>query len=335
MILLNIELSAAGDPPTELLLFKFGQNRTKKGDFNLTEKSADRLMAQWSEFGNDLPIDYDHAMFDARVKPEDRIAAGWFKPERRADGIYASQISWTEPAAQAIKKRQWRFFSPAFNQANREINELLNLALTGLPASKHQRPIVASQMTESNLEESENKMLKNLVTMLSLGAEASEADALAEISTQKQTITTLLSLTGKDASGEALGVVAGWKEGAAQTEVLSARIATLEGEKREGEVKSLLEKAILEKKVSPAEVAQLTLLGKKDFEMFKGLLSVKPVMLADASKEPEGKTGLVTLNSQEAEICAMLGVSPEAFAKTKAATPTIPTSTVTQPDATA
>lgn len=322
-------MNAKGEPPSEFRIFKAGKNRTSKGEFTLTAKSCASVMAAYTEQGNPLAVDYNHAMLLGRGDPaDDGSAAAWFKPESRDGDIWATDVEWTPRATKKLLDREFRFVSPAFDHDKREITSIINVALTNIPATKNMTPIVASQIPDLEPEETEIPMLKNLVAMLSLAEKTTEAEALAEISTQKQTLTSLLALTGKEASAEALAVVTVWKDSSAQVEVLSQRIAALETEKKDGEVKAILEKAILEKRVSPAEVEKMSALGKKDFEMFKSLVAVRPVMLGAAAKENAAGTLPTVLNAEEMKIAEMLGQSPEDFAKAKANAPLIPVSTV-------
>lgn len=58
--------------------------------------------------GQDLDIDYDH-------KERSGEAAGWIKSaEARSDGLWVL-VEWTKSAAQKIKERAYRYFSPEFD----------------------------------------------------------------------------------------------------------------------------------------------------------------------------------------------------------------------------
>ncbi len=96
--------------------------------------------------GIDPDIDYDH-------KEQGGKAAGWVKnAEVRNDGLYL-QVDWTEPAAQAIKNGEYRYFSPEFDdewtdaQGNKHENVLFGGALTNRPFLKDLLPVNLSEIT--------------------------------------------------------------------------------------------------------------------------------------------------------------------------------------------
>lgn len=136
--------SESKEPPKEFLMWEFGEIETTKGTFTLTKENAAEIVRKVQERGLELAFDYEHATFN----PTDNgpvPAAGWHTLELRNDGLWLSGIEWTETAADMIKKRELRYYSPAFevNDAN-EIVGYLNCALTNFPATKNLKPLVAS-----------------------------------------------------------------------------------------------------------------------------------------------------------------------------------------------
>lgn len=136
---------ADGKAPTSFRLFTAGTVTTSKGNFVFDEKAATAVLAAWAEQGNDLPIDYDHAMVDPTTRPQDRGAAGWFRPEVRDGELWAANVRWTADGERAVASGEWRFTSPAFSYDvdSRRITELVNVAITNLPATKRMAPLVA------------------------------------------------------------------------------------------------------------------------------------------------------------------------------------------------
>jgi phage I-like protein len=134
---------ANGKPPTEFRIWAFGDVRTTKGDFKCTEAGAALLMATYRDQGNDLVFDYEHQTI---YTCGDSPAAGWFSLEQRADGIWATGINWTPNAFSRLENKEYRYFSPVFYyDEGGAITELVNIALTNVPATKDLEPLVASR----------------------------------------------------------------------------------------------------------------------------------------------------------------------------------------------
>ena len=130
-------------PPGAFRIFPFGKIETTKGVFRFDEEAARRVIAAWRDYGNRLPIDYEHQIFDP-VTNGPVPAAGWFDLELREDGLWAVNVEWTPRAVELLKNREYRYFSPTFRTDDEgRIVELVNVALVNLPATKRMEPLVA------------------------------------------------------------------------------------------------------------------------------------------------------------------------------------------------
>jgi phage I-like protein len=105
--------------PTEFRLFAFGENATSKGIFVLDRAGAAAVMAAYADHGVELAIDYEHQTFAAGDNGKPAPAAGWFAPEVRADGLWATKVRWTEPAAEMLRRKEYRYFSSTKRTASR------------------------------------------------------------------------------------------------------------------------------------------------------------------------------------------------------------------------
>jgi len=141
-------------PPKEFELLKRGDNMMRKGGriFRLSfdSKSADGVAdTQKAKGRKDLPIDYDHGMLSIVSGPDSGSAAGWFTPEVRSGALWATNVEWTKRAAEHLSNREYRYFSVAVgveetNEVGRlRVTELINFALTNLPAAVGQKPLAA------------------------------------------------------------------------------------------------------------------------------------------------------------------------------------------------
>lgn len=316
-------LTDASAPPAEFCIFQPGVNRTTKGAFIFSEKSCASVMAAAAEYGNDFCIDYGHAMVMplAADPAEAGKAAGWFRPVVRDGTLWATDVKWTPRAEAMLMAREYRYISPAFRHApDGEIEELINVAITNIPATKQMMPLVASQDVSSptaTLAATEPNM-KSLIALLSLAEKATESEVTAEVAVLKESATALLSATGKASVSEALGTIAAWKAGSEQTEALSARIASMELASRKADVKAIVDGAVRDGKATPAQVSVLSQMGEKDFDMLKAFIAASATVMPTQVREPAGATAVATLSQDEMKIAKMFGHKPEDIAALKA-----------------
>lgn len=131
-------------PPREFRIFAKGMTETKKGIFKLDAKGLDAILKAQEDWGNAYSLDYEHAaVFGNPEGPTP--AAGWYKLEGRDGALWAVQVEWTDRATAYLKAKEYRYYSPTFNVEEGRIVELLNVALTNLPATKNMEPLVNSR----------------------------------------------------------------------------------------------------------------------------------------------------------------------------------------------
>jgi phage I-like protein len=133
--------------PRSFRLFAFGENKSTKGSVFLTHESAHLCLSKAKDYGNDLSGDYEHAV--TKSNNEGAPASCWFALGMRSDGLYAERVRWTKRAKNFLLRREYRYYSPFFNveqdaQGRWIVTEIINIALTNTPATKNQRPLVAS-----------------------------------------------------------------------------------------------------------------------------------------------------------------------------------------------
>jgi hypothetical protein len=145
---IRLGIAIQGDaPPDRFRIFTAGEVVTSKGTFIFDAEAADAVMAEYAKHGNDLMVDYDHASIGSM--PVDPAlasrAAGWFGLELATDGsLWAVNVKWTEPAAIALSRKEWRYMSPYFATENNRIVALRNVALTNMPATRRLEPLMAA-----------------------------------------------------------------------------------------------------------------------------------------------------------------------------------------------
>jgi len=228
--------------PTRFALFQFGKTETSKGDFYLDQAGADSILANFAAHGADrLPFDVGHNMLTGSPDPSAHMAFGWFIPAVELDettgnlALFATDVQWTERGAEMLNKREVRFFSPAIHfDAKRRITKLTNVALTNLPATRNQRPLVLSDETAQIDKE------KRMQVLLDCLDSADEAGAVAKVSEFKAELSRV-NQELQSAVSEAIEANAQLAALGAQVEAEKAEAAkALSESRRAGEIESLL-----------------------------------------------------------------------------------------------
>jgi hypothetical protein len=189
----KLAISFTGDaPPSEFRIFTAGAVDTVKGTFVFDDVAAAAVMAEYEKHGIDLMIDYDHASLGTGMSPDPAQAgkaAGWFNLQLRNGELWAVNVRWTPPAAEALSRKEWRFMSPAFTtDESGRVTSLLNVAITNLPATRNLQPLMAASLLRLSMmnAESVQKALDALI--------AGDSEACAEL---------LKGMIADAASGEA------------------------------------------------------------------------------------------------------------------------------------
>jgi phage I-like protein len=266
-----LRLDAAGpEPPTEFRIFAAGTIRFRDRPSVLFDAAAaESVMQRAADFGAEYPLDYGHAHFVASSgdPAEHHKAAGWFKPEVRNGELWATGVTWTPAAREKLRNREYRYISPAYKidtvkldssgASVRRVTELVNVALTNVPATSGLKPLVASTNDSGTSpgEERHNMGIESMVLAATIGApaSASEADLLARAGMHKDVATEVLKLAAVDNAKEALGVVAAWKAKAAEADALRVQLAAVETEKRKAEIDAKVQAKVEAKLITPAQ----------------------------------------------------------------------------------
>ena len=156
------------DIPTEFLVLKFGPTNTTEGTYYLDIPRAKGVLTTYMKKGTDLFIDFNHASLNPKT-PEDGIAAAWFDLDMKEDGIYMTNIKWTDRGAEYLKKKEYRYLSPVIKlDKNNYVTRLVNVALTNLPATDDIQPLVNLSEDVMEFERKEQLMedIEEILTIL-------------------------------------------------------------------------------------------------------------------------------------------------------------------------
>lgn len=175
------EIPMSGDePPTEFRLFSVGINQTEKGDFLWDAVAAATCMTFYQNKKVDLSMDWEHQAL--AEPPVEAPASAWWTPEIRDGELWASDVKWTPRAAQQLRNKEYRYFSPAFtfDQETRRPDRIINAALTNIPAMDAIAPLVAANaVTATAKETTDMEELKAELAALKAKQTATETEMSA------------------------------------------------------------------------------------------------------------------------------------------------------------
>jgi phage I-like protein len=183
-------LAIAETPPTEFRIFAAGKSTTSKGEYIFDEQAARDVMAAYEAHGADLMIDLEHLSVSDpdRSINFDPDARGWAKLELRNGELWAVQVSWTPDGLARLTERRQRYVSPcfAYDPDTLRITEILNVAITSLPATDNLEPLIAASRRVERLALAENTPMtqeefQKIAEVLELGADASVEDVIATL----------------------------------------------------------------------------------------------------------------------------------------------------------
>lgn len=161
------------EPPSRVLLWRWGANPTAKGTFWLTKDSAKNIIDNFNQRGNPLVFDVDHKAFDDKAEITQKVAAGFSASlSTDADGIWADNMVWTDLGYKLIKEGGYLFDSPVIiSSAQNVITKLIAGSITNFPAKNNAQPLLFSTGDVTTMDEELMSKVKPLREMqFALGA---------------------------------------------------------------------------------------------------------------------------------------------------------------------
>lgn len=137
------------DPPTEFCLFTRGTNPSTKGPAVWDEAAAASVMKFAAERGRvRYMMDLDHRSLDEKARANTDSATNamaYFDLELRGGDLWAVNVAWTPEGTRRLKDKSQVYFSPAYyDDEHGRVLELVNVALTSLPATHDIPSLVAA-----------------------------------------------------------------------------------------------------------------------------------------------------------------------------------------------
>ncbi|AKH39407.1 hypothetical protein AAW31_02265 [Nitrosomonas communis] len=289
-------------PGREIQLFPAGEFRATDGrprdvpNWYIDATLAADLIAEFESRVNRTVVDYEHQTLLSAQNGQPAPAAGWFgKLEWRpstgsgqAEGLFAVDVEWTERANQMIEAGEYRYISPVFTYDKKTgaIKRLLNAALTNNPALDGMDAVAASQFLSIEGEDMQLEQLLTALRKLSGQNETADADSVLA------SLTTLLS--SKDDAIAALKAVADHPDPAKFVSIdvmksLQNEVTALKAEKIEHEVDDVVEVALSEGKLLPAQEEWARKLGKENLASLKQYLAAAQPIAALTKTQTGGK----------------------------------------------
>jgi phage I-like protein len=289
-----------------------------------------------SSRGIDAVIDYEHQTDLAEKNGQPAPAAGWIKEfQVRTDGIWG-RVDWTALAAERIQAKEYRYLSPTFlHRKSGEVVAILRAALTNVPDLY--LTALATEQDDDSMEE----LLKALRAALGLQENASQETAIAKVADLvKSAATATSAATALATARKALGLADDADAKAIETAIATARqkadvdpkafvpraefdrVATsltkLQTDLSADKATEAVEAAMRDGKIAPASKDWAVAYAKKDAEGFADYVKGAPVVVTPGGGgNPTPSKAGSPLTEDELATCRQLGLTEEAFKKTR------------------
>jgi phage I-like protein len=333
---------AMAELPGWLRLLPLGQVNLVDGrpPFEVDPEALTAMVKAFGARGTDLVIDYEHQSLKGGQAP----AAGWIKDlEVREDGLWA-QVEWTGKAGEYLKQREYRYFSPVLrlDPASRRPQELMNVALTNVPAIQGISPLVAkwggealtarrpgeakeeAAPRESGAVEAcqaEVQAREEFKARLGLEPEAPDGELWQKSVELFRDLSQSLGLPAEATASQLKGGLAALMAGGEQVQALQDELTALKDRLSEETASRAVEGAMLAGKVTPAQREWALSYCRRDPESFKLYVDKAPRVVPvgerlnlgeERRREDQG------LTPEELAVCRTMNLSPEAYAQAKA-----------------
>ena len=308
------------EAPASFQLLPCGTVDTRDyGPFLADEEALNHIITNHTEIGNDMVIDYEHATLSGKEAP----AAGWIKllVNKGAAGLWA-EVEWTDKAKAYLAAREYRYFSPVVlkRKSDNRAVAIHSVALTNFPNTKDLEPLVNKAGAGFSTQEMEDEVMKkDLIELLKLKADATDAEVLAAIGNlQTQTakqpevkfpdgLLETLGLKADATLSQINGTILALKSGADQGAGLVTRVADLEQKLSGRDADDLVTIALKAGKITPAQKEWAEGYAKSDPEGFKAYTEAATVVVP-LKKLPDGGDVVVTDDFSSPEMKTMASV---------------------------
>lgn len=315
------------------------QTNDSRGPYNVA--NAEQIIAASFANRDKLVIDENHATDLAAPKGLPAPARGWIvEMQARESGIWG-RVEWTKTGRELLEDRAFSGLSPVVGLPEKDSREIVAIHRASLVNQPN-----LQGLTALNQQETETMSFQETVAKLAgLEADASE-EAITNALTKLKPgdVIALQSQLGQ------VGVALGCSEGAEVTDILAAAkgagsdttkdaqivalqssVTALQGtvtslskvvETSQAEAKKTTSEAFIDGAIREMRVGvqpnreHYIAMHQENAERTEALIAGLPKMDATATAilPPASKDGVVSLNAAEANVAALLGLSPEEMA---------------------
>ncbi|WP_321276927.1 phage protease [Thiomicrorhabdus indica] len=330
---LNPNEAALTKAPAEIQLTPAGYFRAVDGRPDDAENGwyidaslATVLKAQANTMVNEFVIDYEHQTLHKEKNGQPAPAAGWFKrlEWREGQGLFAIDVKWTPQAELAILNGEYRYLSPVFTyepQTGRVLT-LRMAALTNSPGLDGMQSLASLTLEQFNHlanPSEETSMDKELKLALGLPEDATKEQVMAAL-TQLQTKaaaadeadTQIAALTAQiEANSDAQPDPAKYVPIEMYNDA-NTQLAALTQQQAAKNVETVVDKAIADNLLRPAEKDWAINLGKSNMASLTQQIQLRQPMAAlsakqvDAVQTPPEKTAVLT--AEQKQVAKVLGI---------------------------
>lgn len=310
--------------------------------WTLTREAAQRIAARRERLRSAMVIDYEHQTIATAANGQPAPAAGWLSrlewrdpdpdhdaPAGAFGGLYAVDLAWTARASAMIQASEYRYLSPVFvyDLNTGHVTELLHVALTNTPAIDGLEDLAARAAARyaidiSTIDDEDHAMREQLIAALGLQAEATDESIVTAVQALRAAAARHpeeLAAARRSAADPAQYVPI------SDARALQTRVSELSAALRAREVADLVDPALADGRLLPAQEGWARDLGAANLEALKGYLETAQPIAAlrgtqTGGKAPagEGAEG-APLDDTELAVCRHLGLAPDKFAAAKRA----------------
>lgn len=260
----------------------------------------------------DLPVDFEHATEIKAPKGEPAPATGWIVALEVRDGEIWGKVKWTDLGLNAIRKREVRYYSPAFrHDKNGTVIALSSVGLTNkhnldLPALNKETPTPTPEDDAMPLD-------KKIREALGLSDKADVDDAVTAINTQKTELSTALN-QAKTPDLNLFVPKADLQLALNRAQQAEQKLADIETAQLNAEIDAEINSALEAGKIAPANKDYFTGLCRQEggLDKFKDYVKTAPAVVSksELDKKDPDKTD-TALNAELSEMAASMGLSEQ------------------------
>lgn len=301
--------------------------------WRLNDEQGARLAANFSAIAAQTPIviDYDHQTLYVAQNGQRAPAAGWMSSAewRPGQGLFAKR-KWTANAAQLIEQEEYSYISPVllYDEDSLEITGVAMASLVNYPGLLGMHPVHAALANQFPQEKTPmNPILIALLSGLGLTESATLEQATAALNALKAkppvpvALATALKLQpGADEAAALAAVTALSATGGSATAAIAAlqgQVAQLQSQLTGDKVTTMVDQAIAEGKLLPAQRDWALGYGKQDMAALQGFIAAAPVLTGLAGQTnglPRKTSDSQAGDPLAGQVMKAFNLTPEQFA---------------------